>query len=155
MPALLDTAELEARQRRAAGATPGRMLREMAEAVEALTQERLLVMWFEDLHWADYSTLDLISYLARRTGLARLLVLGTYRPVEVRMSGHPLRGVKDDLLLHGQCEELSLAYRTACAVGQYLDSCFSGHRFPPGLPPLIQGRTGGNPLFMVEASIRS
>jgi len=35
------------------------MLREMAEALEVVTQERPLVLVFEDLHWSDPSTLDL------------------------------------------------------------------------------------------------
>ena len=42
------------------------MLREMAEALEQLTAGTPLVLVLEDLHWADYSTLDLLSALARR-----------------------------------------------------------------------------------------
>ena len=57
MPALLSAAELEALQRKVLGATRERMLREMAEAVEALTAERALVLWLEDLQWSDVSTL--------------------------------------------------------------------------------------------------
>ena len=83
MPALLDTAELEALQRRTHGATRERMLRELAEALEVITPERPLVLVLEDLHWSDVSTLDLLSMLARRHEPARLLILGTYRPVEV------------------------------------------------------------------------
>jgi len=37
----------------------------------------------EDLHWGDAATLELLAYVARRSQPARLLVLGTYRPVEV------------------------------------------------------------------------
>src|SRR5437667_4954882 len=77
MPALLSTAELEALQRKVLGATRERMLRELAEAVEVLTVERPLVLWLEDLHWSDYSTLDWLAYVARRREPARLLVLGT------------------------------------------------------------------------------
>src|SRR5712692_8869631 len=49
MPALLSGAELDALQRKTAGATRERMLRELAEAVGALTAERPLVLWVEDL----------------------------------------------------------------------------------------------------------
>ena len=55
----------------------------MAEALAALTAERPLVLLLEDLHWSDASTLDLIAAIARRTEPAQLLVIGTYRPVEV------------------------------------------------------------------------
>jgi DNA-binding winged helix-turn-helix (wHTH) protein len=110
MPALLGTVELEEIQRRTAGVTRERMLRELAEALEALTAERALILCLEDLHWSDYSTLDLLSILARRQEGARLLILGTYRPVEVLLRDHPLKGIKQELQLHGQCEELALGF---------------------------------------------
>src|SRR5215471_3777192 len=60
MPWLLSAAEQEALQRALGGATRERMLREMAEALDTLTAERPLVLVFEDLHWSDYATLDLL-----------------------------------------------------------------------------------------------
>src|SRR5439155_21041951 len=108
MPALLSAAELEVLQRKVLGATRERMLRELAEAVEVLTVERPLVLWLEDLHWSDYSTLDWLAYLARRQERAKLLVIGTYRPVEVIVQEHPLRAVKQELQVHGHCRELQL-----------------------------------------------
>ena len=77
MPGLMSDTELEAVQRRAHGATRERMLRELAEAVEALTATTPLVLVLEDLQWSDYSTLDLLAVLAQRRGPARLMLLGT------------------------------------------------------------------------------
>src|SRR5215471_2618189 len=131
MPALLSAGALEAVQRRVLGATRERMVRELAEAVEVLTAIRPLVLVLEDLHWSDYATLDLLTYLARREGPARLLLLGTYRPVEVLLRGHPVQTVKQELVLHGQAVELPLELLTA-AVGQYLTlRCASGAALPP------------------------
>ena len=48
------------------GATRERMLREAADLVEAMAAEAPFVLVLEDLHWSDYSTLDLVAYLARR-----------------------------------------------------------------------------------------
>src|SRR5262245_23613441 len=56
MPALLSAAALAAVQYRVLGATQERMLRELAEAVEALTVTRPLLLVLEDLHWSDYAT---------------------------------------------------------------------------------------------------
>jgi DNA-binding winged helix-turn-helix (wHTH) protein len=88
MPTLLTATQLEVLQRKTQGATQERMLREFAEAVEALTVEKPLVLVLEDLHWSDVSTLDLLSVLARRRPPARLLVVSTYRPVEVLAREH-------------------------------------------------------------------
>jgi predicted ATPase len=112
MPALLSVQELETLQRKTRGATQERMLREMAEAVEALTAEHPLVLWLEDLHWSDVSTLALLAALARRQEAARLLFIGTYRPVEMLTKEQPLRAVKQELHLHRQCEELRLGFLT-------------------------------------------
>ena len=76
--------DLDAVQRRAQGATRERMLRELVEALDALTRESPLVLLLEDLHWSDSATVDLLAMLARRREPARLLVIGTYRPADVR-----------------------------------------------------------------------
>ena len=60
----------------------------MAEAIEAITAEAPLMMVLEDLHWSDYSTLDLLAFLARRRDRAQLLVVGTYRPVDVILAAY-------------------------------------------------------------------
>ena len=83
MPSLVGAAELRALQRRAQAATRERMLRELTEAVEALALETPVVLWLEDLHWSDVSTLDWLAFLGRRPEPARLMVLSTYRPADV------------------------------------------------------------------------
>ena len=67
-----------------------------------------LVLIFEDLHWVDDSTLDLISALARRREPAKLMLLGTYRPADVVLSQTPLKGLKQDLQVHHLCTEIAL-----------------------------------------------
>jgi predicted ATPase len=103
----------------------------------------------EDLHWSDYSTLDLIAYLARRRDRARLMVIGTYRPVDVILGDHPLKGVKRELQAHGLCHELPLEYLTEASVAKYLAVKCPG-QMPRLLARLIHRRTEGNPLFMVN-----
>lgn len=152
MPWLAPSAEREVLQRAALGATRERMLREMVEVLEALTAETPLVLVIEDLHWSDYSTLDLISALAARREPARLLLLGTYRPVEVILGEHPLKSVKQELQAKRLCEELSLEYLSEEAVSQYLAARFPRNGFPAGLARLIHERTEGNPLFMANVA---
>jgi predicted ATPase len=151
MPSLVSPADRELLSREVAGATRERMLREMSEALDALTVEVPLVLILEDLHWSDYSTLDLISYLATQRHRAHLMLVGTYRNVELIVSQHPLKAVKQELLAKQQCEELPLEYLSEGAVVRYLSARFPGQQFPKGLAGLIHERTDGNPLFMVNA----
>jgi DNA-binding winged helix-turn-helix (wHTH) protein/tetratricopeptide (TPR) repeat protein len=150
MPWLLDSADRDALERDLLGATRERMLREMAEAVEALTAEAPLVLVLEDLHWSDTATVDLVSVLARRQEPARLLLIGTYRPVDVMASPHPLTDIKLELQARGRGQELSLELLSEAAVTEYLHERFVGHAFPSELARVINRRTEGNPLFMVS-----
>ena len=149
LPALWPTHELPMLQQRALGATRERMLRELAEAVEILAQERPLVLVLEDLHWSDASTLDWLAYVARRRAPARLLVLGTYRPIDAVVRQHPIRAMTQELRVHGQCEELLLPYLSEAGVAAYLAQRFGEAVFSPALVRALHQRTNGNPMFLV------
>src|SRR5262249_49442560 len=147
---LVTVNDLEQLQRQVQGTTRERMLREMGETLEVLSAEHLLVLVVEDLHWSDYSTLDLISFVAQRRQLAKLLVIGTYRPVDAQLRNHPLRTVKQQLQIHGRCQELALSFLSEAAVAEYIEARFPHGRFPHALIRIIHSRTEGNPLFMVN-----
>src|SRR5262245_41067717 len=66
LPALLSDRDVVAVRRRAEGASRGRMLRELVEALDALAQDAPLVLLLEDLHWSDTATIELLGMLARR-----------------------------------------------------------------------------------------
>ena len=106
-PALLTHQQRETLQREIEGATRQRMLREIGVALETITSERPLLLVLEDLNWADPSTADLISALARGRGTAKLMVIGTYRPADVALPDHPLKAVKQDLSVHQLCHEIA------------------------------------------------
>jgi DNA-binding winged helix-turn-helix (wHTH) protein len=89
-PSLVKSEQREALQREILGTTRERMVREICEATEALAAEGPLVLLFEDLHWVDLATLDVVSALARRRVSAKLLLVVTYRPTDVG-AGSPLR----------------------------------------------------------------
>ena len=149
MPSVISQSERDHLQSQVAGSSRERMLREMAGAIESLTSLSPLLLVLEDLHWSDYSTLDLMSYLARRTDPARLMIVGTYRPVDVILNDHPLKSVKRELQAHNLCHELPLEYLAEDVVTEYLAARFPRHQLPSSLRRTIYQRTEGNPLFMV------
>jgi DNA-binding winged helix-turn-helix (wHTH) protein len=137
MPGLLSDAEHERLQRITSGATQTRMLRELAETLEMLTVDRLLVLILEDLHWSDTSTLEWLTYVARRRDPAHLLVLGTYRPADAMVREHPLRAVVSELEQHGQCDHLTLDYLSEDDVAAYVRQRFGAKSRPTGFTSVL------------------
>jgi predicted ATPase len=150
LPVLVSVIEREALQRQASGTTRERMLRELAEAVEALTAVRPLMLVLEDLHWSDHATLDWLAYVARRREVARRLVLGTYRSMEAAVQAHPVYLLSQELHMHGQSTEVALTYLSEEAVLAYLMQRFAGALLPVELARVLHQRTAGNPLFLVR-----
>ncbi len=148
MPSLIDDRAQEALQRRLATATAGRMLREIALALEALTAEIPLVLVLEDLHWSDYSTVDLISSLARRRLPARLLLIGTYRPTPISTEKHPLKTVHQHLRIHRQCVDLPLVGLERMALEEFLAMRLGEGSRSAHLVDMLGRLTEGNPLFL-------
>jgi len=149
LPGLVHETELERLHSRLHGLTPARMLRELAEALEVLTADRTLVLILEDLQWSDHATVEALTYLAQRPEPARLLVLGTYRPVEVMIRAHPLRGMVQELCGRGQGKELQLEFLSPEDVAAYVAGRLGGPVAAP-LTALVAARTDGNALFMVN-----
>jgi predicted ATPase/DNA-binding winged helix-turn-helix (wHTH) protein len=125
--------------------TPG--LGEICEAVEAFAQNAPLLLVLEDLHWADASTLDFISALARRRGNPKLMVLISYRPTEID-GQHPLKGLKEDLSTRRLCCEIPLGPLNRDSVSEYLLQQLQANTLPAGLASFVHQHSEGNPLFM-------
>jgi predicted ATPase/DNA-binding winged helix-turn-helix (wHTH) protein len=149
LPALLTPEDRERLEHTTSGVTPTRMLRELAEALEVLTATRPLVLVLEDLHWSDRATVEWLAYVVRRRDPARLLILGTYRPVDVLVHAHALRASVAELRHHPQYAELVLDALSVAATAAYLRQRCGEQSVPTGLPQLVHQRTGGNPLFLV------
>src|SRR5262249_45612397 len=96
------------------------------------------------------ATIDLLAMLARRREPARLLVLATYRPADVAAARHPLKTAKQELEVHGRCEEVPLEFLTETAVSEDLSRRFDQDEGRPDLSRELRRRTDGNPLFLVN-----
>jgi DNA-binding CsgD family transcriptional regulator/tetratricopeptide (TPR) repeat protein len=110
------------------------------QALSAATTPVVVV--FEDAHWADDATLDLLRFLGRRVSGTRALVIVTYRDDEVGPR-HPLRTLIGDLATGGAIRRLTLPPLSHAAVvrlasGSDLDAA-ELHRV-----------TNGNPFFVTE-----
>jgi tetratricopeptide (TPR) repeat protein len=149
LPGIVSAKLRETAQPLPIGASPDRMLREIANALEALSADKPLVLVLEDLHWSDHATLDLINWLARRRELTQFFLLGSYRPVDVIVRAHPLRAVASELAMHGLAEEMPLELLSEADVARYLRLRLAGNEVRDELVRVIHERTDGNPLFIV------
>ncbi|HEY2463675.1 MAG TPA: AAA family ATPase [Steroidobacteraceae bacterium] len=112
-----------------------------AAALDELERAQTLIV-FEDMHWADEATLDLLKYLGRRIQRTRAMLVVSYRDDEVGPQ-HPLRFVIGDLP-RAATHRMSLFPLSEAAVAQLARQA--------GQPSAGLHRiTGGNPFFVTEA----
>jgi DNA-binding CsgD family transcriptional regulator len=108
--------------------------------LDELERKPALVI-FEDMHWADEATLDLLKYLGRRIHRTHAMLAVSYRDDELGPR-HPLRFVIGDLP-RASTRRMSLGPLSATAVAQLASQA--------GRPVKdLHGITGGNPFFVTE-----
>ncbi|HEX8523410.1 MAG TPA: AAA family ATPase [Tepidisphaeraceae bacterium] len=127
-----------------------RMLSDVADRLEAMACHAPVILILEDIHWADYSTLDLISALARRRTPAQLMIVASYRSDEVTAEDHPLRSIAQNLITSGSATVVPLEHFDEPQVEQYLSLRLGNHRLPRHFAQRLRQRTGGHPLFLVH-----
>src|SRR5262249_54426325 len=124
--------------------------REFCGLLRELSRLAPVMLFLEDIHWADLSATDLLAHLGRQCRGERLLVVLTYRQTELLLGPHPFVRVKQELQAQGVCRELPLGLLARDEVAAYVDLAFPGHAFPSNFAAAIHARTEGGPLFMAD-----
>jgi eukaryotic-like serine/threonine-protein kinase len=114
----------------------------------AAARDRPLVIVLDDLHWADEPSLLLLRFAARELASSGLLILGTYRDVELGRH-HPLARVLGEISGIEGSGRIPLRGLGVGAVERYIEMT-SGAPVPPGLAEAVQEQTDGNPFFVGE-----
>ena len=112
----------------------------------SLTQPMMLVL--DDLHWSDTPSLMLLQFVARELGGARMLLIGTYRDVELNRQ-HPLAETLAELTRERLFERVVLRRLSEQDVARFIEVT-SGTTPPRTLAQAVHGHTEGNPLFVTE-----
>jgi predicted ATPase len=126
------------------------MKRELRAFFQELSLRQPVVLFIDDLHWSDISTIDLLAFLGSNFHLLRMLVVVTYRPSELFLARSPFVQIMLDFQSRGLRREIALRFFGSDEIERYLAVEFPGHKFPREFPAFIQGKTEGNPLFMVD-----
>jgi DNA-binding CsgD family transcriptional regulator len=125
-----------------------RLLRAASDLLRTAAKRRPLLLVLEDLHDADRGTLDLLSYVARRVEGSRLLVVGTYRDVDVDRA-HPLSAALTELRRAHTFARIQLRGLSPDEVHQLLAET-SQQTVPRQFAELLHRQADGNPLFVHE-----
>ncbi len=114
-------------------------LRVLVDITEALARQRPTVMLFEDLHWADPTTLEVLGLLIERLQRFPMLAVMTYRPeFQPKWTGH------------GHVTSLNLSKLTRAQSATMVDKLANGKALPRDLLEQIVTKTDGVPLFVEE-----
>jgi DNA-binding winged helix-turn-helix (wHTH) protein/tetratricopeptide (TPR) repeat protein len=111
-------------------------------------REHPLVLVIDDLHWADASSLGLLRFLARPASEARVLIVGTYRDVDVRR-GHPLADLLGALAREARCQRVALAGLGQSEIAEFVEN-LAGEVPRASLVSRLTEMTEGNPFFLRE-----
>jgi tetratricopeptide (TPR) repeat protein len=103
---------------------------------------------FDDLHWADESTLLLLEFLAPHLSSMRLLLLGTYRDVELEV-GRPFAKSLERLTRQRLAQRIALRRMPSDDVKALLAQLGAPDP-PPALVQAVYAETEGNPFFVEE-----
>jgi predicted ATPase len=124
--------------------------RELGVFLQEVSRQGPLVVFLDDIHWADPSSVDLLAYLGSRCREWRLLLIVSYRSPDLFRMEHPFGPVKLELQGRGICREIALPFLSRDDIAHYLALAFAGHQFPDDFAAVLQTRTEGNPLFLVD-----
>ena len=112
------------------------------------SERQPVMLILDDLHWADKPSLLLLQFVARELAGSRLLVLGTYRDVELGRT-HPLADTLAELARDGSVERVLLRGLSESDVDRFIELT-TGGASPPRLAAVVYRETEGNPFFVNE-----
>ncbi|WP_282687245.1 MULTISPECIES: AAA family ATPase [unclassified Streptomyces] len=115
-----------------------------------VSQSRPLVVVLDDLHSSDPASLRLLEFAAQHAWFERLLLIGTYRDVEVEAPGHPLQPLILPLVSRAAAT-LTLTGLGRDEVGALM-TVTTGREPAPRLVDEVHRRTGGNPFFVEQTA---
>lgn len=130
------------------------MFEYISEMLGMLSREQPVILFLDDLHWADESSLALMHYIAYALRSSRVLIIGTYRPEDIDESGHEgTFGLRETL--RKMSRERLFTIIEVPRLGRFeidkmIDSIFRPNDFSDKFKSRLFTETEGNPFFVEE-----
>jgi DNA-binding winged helix-turn-helix (wHTH) protein len=120
----------------------------VASLLAHVSRERPLLLWLDDLQWADAPSLVLLRHLPGALRAARAMLVATVRADDPDATPE-LAGALADLARADACTQLRLEGLTLEEVERFLEA--RGRKdVPPEVVAVLHARTSGNPFFLRE-----
>ena len=120
----------------------------VGDFLKRLSRETPVVWLLDDLHWADESTLLLLQHLLQKLNDLPILLIGTYRDVELDV-GKPFEKVLAQVVRQRLGHRMTLRRLSEASTGEFLEA-LGGSAPPAALVHVIYKETEGNPFFVEE-----
>lgn len=118
------------------------------KTIQDISEIKPLVIFLDDIHWADKATLDLFRYISETLEDDKVLIIATYRPGEVTLD-HPLTDTLSRLFRKEIYKEIALDPLDRDSTRGIIEHIV-GFQTPGKLVNIIYEKTKGNPLFIIQ-----
>ncbi len=122
--------------------------------IQRLAQEQPILLFLDDLHWADPSTLGLLHYLARNTKNNPVLIVGDYRPEDIVQQSdgkaHQLETAMQNMTREDLLEKIDLDRLDRAGTEELVRTTLGTVNFENELYDRIFRETEGTPFFVLE-----
>ncbi|MDM8521667.1 tetratricopeptide repeat protein [Anaerolineales bacterium HSG6] len=125
-----------------------RLMSNFTKFIKQATKQRPWLIVLENLHWADQNSLEMLRYLSHHLPTMNLLIIGTYRDVELEM-GHPLLSTIRTLTNQHYYHQITLPRLDEVSVQQMLGNLWQAD-IPQPIAEKIYQHTAGNPSYIEE-----
>jgi KaiC/GvpD/RAD55 family RecA-like ATPase/tetratricopeptide (TPR) repeat protein len=126
----------------------------ITQALLSFSARKVVILFIDDLQWADSASLSLLHYISRSIGSAKIILLSTYRSEELSPDPegrpHPLLETLRLMRREGQIDEINLQNLDQNSVAALAEKMIGGS-IHPELANRLAAESQGNPLFVVES----
>jgi len=135
-----------------------KMFENISDELINLSKSAPVVLFLDDLQWADSSTLKLLHYIAEKTRDSPILIYGVYRPEELQLSEdmelqHPLADTLQRLSREKLYTSITLDRLPQNATENMIKNVLNYEDIPKGFSDWLFEKTEGNPFFVEEVII--
>ena len=122
--------------------------------IKRVSEEKIIILFIDDLQWADPTSLRLIHYLSRNTKNDKIFIIGTYRPEDITQCDdskvHPLKSTIQNMGREDLFHKVDLKRLKGSSVEDFINKTLKSAEFERKFIRKIYKESEGNPFFLLE-----